>query len=62
MPVRVYAIPASGDPFLMFIADMGEERAHRNAHLTRLYYTKKLIGYEFRGQGDVRRFNFEVAA
>ena len=61
MRIRVYAIPESGDPFLMFIADMGEEFAHQNARKNRRIHTQKLIGYEFRDTDGVRRFDFEVA-
>jgi hypothetical protein len=58
--MHVYAIPSDGgSPFLMFIADMGEDRAHQNAHRTRHLYVQKLTAYEFRTRdGAPRRFEF----
>ncbi len=58
--MHVYAIPTDGTgAFLMFIADMGEDRAHKNAHRTRHLYTQKLAAYEFRPKGGAaRRFEF----
>lgn len=62
--MQVYGIPADGSlPFLMFIADLGDEatretRAHSNAHRTRKLYAQPLIAYELRGKGEPRRFNF----
>lgn len=59
--MQVFAIPADSSemPFLMFIADMGEDRAHQNAHRTRHLYTQKIAAYEFRPKcGAARRFDF----
>lgn len=56
--IHVFAIPTKGEPFLMFIADMGEERAHHNANRTRRLYTQQLASYEFRW-ADGKRLGFE---
>ena len=57
--MKVYAIPTDGTaPFLMFIADMGEASAHKNAHRTRRLYTQEIAAYEFRGADGHRRFEF----
>jgi len=59
--MHVYAIPADNSaPFLMFIADMGEDRAHHNAHRTRRLYIQEIAAYEFRVKAaQPRRFNFK---
>lgn len=60
--IYVYAVPGHGAPFLMFIADEGEERAHANARRTRHLHTQEIVAYEFHDGAGVRRFDFEAAS
>lgn len=61
--IRVYAIPADDTaPFLMFIAEFGEESAHHNVRITHKHYTQPIAAYEFRDSTGTRRFELEEVA
>ena len=47
--MKVYALPRTGDKFLMFITD-SMEFAHKNARDTRWLYPMFIDGYEINGE------------